>query len=255
MQYYYNQNGQQHGPFTLEELQQKPINKDTLVWKPGMAEWVNAGSMPDLMAMFPPPIPMALPVTSTVDKKLERSTEIWKWVAIGTFLIMIGVAWWKFSQSMGTQNSVIVSPSGPVVNQDSLDQLEREREAQRIEEERKRKEAEGMQKAIELINWRDLVTAKVIHIDYKNGFGGMNSITIEVKNNLSYEVEWMDVTAKYIKSNGGVHAYESIEVRSLKPGETRVIKGPGMNRGSDVKCSIDFIAVPEIGLNLIPADS
>lgn len=254
MQYYYNQNGQQHGPFTLEEFQRQPITKDTLVWKPGMAEWVSAGSMPDLMAMFPPPIPMALPATPAANRRLELSTKIWKWAAIGTFLIMVGVAYWKFGQSTDTQNSAsIVSPPGPVVNQDSLDQVEREREAQRIEEELKRKE--GMQKAVELLNWRDLVTAKIVNVNVKNGFGGINSVTIDITNNLSYDIEWMDVWIEYVKLNGDVYTTQSIDVRDLKAGEFRRLTGPGAERGRSARCRVQFIVVPALGLEIIPADT
>jgi len=64
-QYYAYQNGQQFGPFTLEivqtHIQQNSITSDTFIWKPGMANWEKAGSLPELTALFnaatPPPPP------------------------------------------------------------------------------------------------------------------------------------------------------------------------------------------------------
>jgi membrane protease subunit (stomatin/prohibitin family) len=66
-QYYAYQNGQQFGPFTIEilhsNIQQKIITTETFIWKPGMANWENAGSIPELTALFnsvnptPPPPP------------------------------------------------------------------------------------------------------------------------------------------------------------------------------------------------------
>lgn len=58
-------NGQQSGPFTIQQLQQLvqngQINADTLVWKQGMQNWVTAGSIAELTGIFntltPPPIP------------------------------------------------------------------------------------------------------------------------------------------------------------------------------------------------------
>ena len=56
--------GQQSGPFTMDLLKQKTmageITKETLVWKPGMAEWKAAGEVSETAALFqdvPPPLP------------------------------------------------------------------------------------------------------------------------------------------------------------------------------------------------------
>jgi len=56
--------GQQAGPFTMDILKQKTaageITKETLVWKTGMAQWLPAGQVQELSALFsdvPPPLP------------------------------------------------------------------------------------------------------------------------------------------------------------------------------------------------------
>jgi membrane protease subunit (stomatin/prohibitin family) len=56
--------GQQAGPFDVPLIQQQVVNRqvsrDTLVWKPGMAAWTKAGEVPELAAIFgavPPPLP------------------------------------------------------------------------------------------------------------------------------------------------------------------------------------------------------
>jgi membrane protease subunit (stomatin/prohibitin family) len=57
-------NGQQAGPFGEEQLKnmisQNQINRETLVWKQGMAGWVKAGEVGELITFFgsvPPPLP------------------------------------------------------------------------------------------------------------------------------------------------------------------------------------------------------
>jgi len=53
-------NGQQAGPFTLDQLRTQPMKRDTLAWKAGMAGWVAAGELPELSVLFqdaPPPLP------------------------------------------------------------------------------------------------------------------------------------------------------------------------------------------------------
>ncbi len=59
-------NGQQSGPFDLNILQghaaSGTLKRDSLVWKAGMAQWAQAGSVPELAALFanvPPPVPPA----------------------------------------------------------------------------------------------------------------------------------------------------------------------------------------------------
>jgi len=56
--------GQQQGPFDMGAVQQHiqsgQITRDTLVWKPGMANWAKASDVPDLSSLFgatPPPLP------------------------------------------------------------------------------------------------------------------------------------------------------------------------------------------------------
>jgi membrane protease subunit (stomatin/prohibitin family) len=62
--YYVAVNGQQTGPFTMPELQQKALQgqltSQSLLWTQGMSAWTAAGSVAGLSQMFavaPPPIP------------------------------------------------------------------------------------------------------------------------------------------------------------------------------------------------------
>lgn len=64
-QYYLYTAGQQLGPIMYSQLSQYVqsghLNRDTLVWKEGMPDWVAAGSLPALAHLFgvstPPPVP------------------------------------------------------------------------------------------------------------------------------------------------------------------------------------------------------
>lgn len=57
-------NNQQTGPFDMQTLSQQAgsgrLTRETLVWKQGMANWMAAGSVPELAGVFasvPPPLP------------------------------------------------------------------------------------------------------------------------------------------------------------------------------------------------------
>jgi hypothetical protein len=58
--YYYAENNQQFGPFTIEELNTLRLKQSTLVWCEGMEEWLTADSIDELKEILisePPPLP------------------------------------------------------------------------------------------------------------------------------------------------------------------------------------------------------
>ena len=70
IQYMLAVNGQQTGPFEMQQLQQMvqsgQLTKDTYVWKQGMVQWEAAGNVAELSMLFtttctPPPPPTGAP--------------------------------------------------------------------------------------------------------------------------------------------------------------------------------------------------
>lgn len=58
--YYYADNDQQFGPFTIAELKNKRLKKSTLVWAEGMQDWTSANDieeLKDFLISEPPPLP------------------------------------------------------------------------------------------------------------------------------------------------------------------------------------------------------
>lgn len=67
VQYMVAINGQQYGPYNMQQMQQMAqsgqINASVLVWAQGMSQWVAAGSLPELTSLFkttPPPMPPSM---------------------------------------------------------------------------------------------------------------------------------------------------------------------------------------------------
>ena len=57
--YFYTDGTNNFGPFTLEELREKSITRETQVWFQELGEWKPAGTVPELNDIFkfvPPPI-------------------------------------------------------------------------------------------------------------------------------------------------------------------------------------------------------
>ncbi len=75
MEYFIIENGQQAGPFSIEQLIQKRISAETLVWAQGMADWTPAWKIEELRTALDqiqnlPPIPP----TITPQMPVEEAT-------------------------------------------------------------------------------------------------------------------------------------------------------------------------------------
>ena len=77
--YYYTDGANSFGPFTLEELQEKNIGRETKIWFEGLADWQPAGTLPELYGRFksvPPPIPkMERKYSGTENLKNQNSSS------------------------------------------------------------------------------------------------------------------------------------------------------------------------------------
>ena len=61
MGYYILENGQQYGPFTIEQLKKRGITTNTQVWREGMAQWTYVKNIPELIDIAQPPLPGGTP--------------------------------------------------------------------------------------------------------------------------------------------------------------------------------------------------
>lgn len=50
--FYIDSEGKQKGTFTVDELRNEPIRKDTLVWTQGMSEWMRAADVVEVQPIF-----------------------------------------------------------------------------------------------------------------------------------------------------------------------------------------------------------
>jgi hypothetical protein len=57
--YFYSDGTNNFGPFSIEELKEKEINRETIIWFQELGKWEKAGAIPELTELFtlvPPPI-------------------------------------------------------------------------------------------------------------------------------------------------------------------------------------------------------
>ena len=81
MNYFIVDNGQQAGPYTIDELVKRGLNSDTLVWAEGMTDWTPAWQVEELKNYLygqqtpPPPPTNPAPQSAYVQPEYEPAPE------------------------------------------------------------------------------------------------------------------------------------------------------------------------------------
>jgi hypothetical protein len=83
--------GQRKGPFALEELPERGLEHDTLVWHTGLSEWLRADKIPalrEVLLTIPPPLPETPPPLSprrpsAVTPEVFHSLCVWWLLLLG----------------------------------------------------------------------------------------------------------------------------------------------------------------------------
>lgn len=96
--YYIYLDNEQKGPLSFEELKEKNISRETLIWFEGQADWKKAFEIEGLTELFksiPPPIntfTQTPPIPKTDDKKLLEEDETHRifGVKLKVLLIIVG---------------------------------------------------------------------------------------------------------------------------------------------------------------------
>lgn len=133
MRYYFISDGQNKiGPLSKQELYNKSITKETLVWYEGLSKWEKAGNVEDLSDLFsvqqtPPPLPghatviPPLPdsrqelITMAEPKRKKKSTKKIIFWSIGILIVLfiltiIGYNLYEQNQYRNTRSNEYMHP-------------------------------------------------------------------------------------------------------------------------------------------------
>lgn len=168
--YYLYINDEQQGPFNIEELKNKKINRNTKVWFEGLEDWKNAEDIEELksiVASIPPPIKI-ISTPPPFNKNTSKSSEN-KILGLSrkTFLIVLGLIvvvfvititaiqnYRKDKIEVENKETEIYNKQVEIQNEEIAKQKEIIAEQERLEQERllKEKQAKIDKRIEEIIN-------------------------------------------------------------------------------------------------------
>lgn len=207
--YYLHENGEQLGPFTLEDLQSKNLRPDTHVWTEGMSEWRKASEIEELTTLIksvPPPFQAnqtshKAPIPQVEKKKPD--SRFWSYVRLLIGIGIIAAIAWIY--------------------------------------------IDDQQKSDARVNINSLV--RVGNNAYKySELGGIYGLELVVYNNSSYLLDKITVKLNYIKANGEIWQTKYLDGYFIQPNSKETLKAPDSNRGTKVEYEIVSIESKEIGL-------
>ena len=93
--YYYLENSLKMGPFSFEELKEKEIEEETLIWYKGLEDWIPAKNVEELESILelkPPPIPIE--ENKKIINEIKKTTKLKKgsagWIIAGFVFSLLG---------------------------------------------------------------------------------------------------------------------------------------------------------------------
>ena len=215
-EYYYEEKGEQKGQVSLEGLKGRVVS-NTKIWREGLQDWVEAKNLPelkDLLISVPPLLNRNTPPL-LIPKKSFWKIHKWKIISICS-IIFISIIFWilKDMSNKATYESY------------------RYNEMHKVR-----------------ANWRDYILLSYAEPEIDYTFGGINDFPVYLYNSSIYQVEEVEVTVYYIKSNGEIFKTEKLNFYNLRGGEQLTLYAPSSNRGTKIDCTITYIRSRELELN------
>ncbi len=233
--YFLHDGSQQTGPFNLEELMSKNLNRNTPIWFEGLDEWTTIGKIDELKEIFtaePPPFaakmasppPVQKPKTQTVASNnlpKQSSSTGRKLLIYAGIVVLCLIGYFVYTQIQQQQYKN--------ERQNTID----------TEEDSKARISNHI---------NSYVTAERNNYQYRE-LGGIYNLEISVTNSTDYLIDNVKVRVIYIKANGDVWDSRIIDFSLLDPHSKNTIKVPDTNRGTSVQYEIVSIKSSALGLN------
>lgn len=262
--YFLHDGENQQGPFTVEQLMQQGIKKDTPVWYEGLPEWLPASNIDELSNLFvsiptPPPFKKDAASPPSINVSIDPTEQAVSnskskrvlYIGIASIVLLAGaiIAWLVY------QNNQHVESISEVQQQLSQQQLEQQNKEfqQQLAAERQQQQMQNQQAEKNRINeeltekymgyrnnWRTYISASSNTYTYSE-LGGISNLAVVVNNLTDRTVDEVQVRVDYIKANGGLYKSETVVVTNIGPGSSKSVYAPESDRGVSVRMEIESI--------------
>lgn len=174
--YFIHKDNQQQGPFSIEELKDQSLTRDTMVWYEGLDGWIKAEEVVELTGLFkmtPPPL-----IKEMAETKNDRNTTqvanpksgssktmiIFGLVAVAIICFVVYILQSKkqaeIERHLSRQREIFLEQSDKIEQQQKLEEARYEEAVRREEEEateNRKEQLESLQKQYEIAiaNLRD----------------------------------------------------------------------------------------------------
>ncbi len=249
MQYYIYINREPQGPYTIEQLKEVGISKESIVWHEGLDSPTKALKLKALEQLFtitpPPLIPQTTPLLKEISsdnenipvvnkseiaeensgskkgKTVSRGNIFKKVLAVMFVAVLL---FWGFAiyvdSSRYTGNRAFEGAVNTAIYNREIDK----------EKEKYRNNIGDYLNPHPNSYSKDLV------------FGGIWDLQIKMDNKTPYVLDQVAVEVSYYKTNGERHKVETIYFRNIAPGERQRLSAPNSSKGVRVKCSVKDVS-------------
>lgn len=234
-QYYIHTGKEQLGPFTQEQLQERGITRNTLIWYDGLDDWTEASKLFDFPALPPELKKTPPPLTKKDSDDSEQKIVISKrGVAIVIIAILAVLVYINRPLSWHSD----YQPSYYVPTQTDKENFKKTMN-EVVKDENKEHQRRNINKYIH-----------VYTNDFKKDilFGGIWDLIITVQNNSDYFIDMVGVNVHYYKGDGKTYKLEQMVFNNIEAGKSILLNAPRSDKGVSVKCFIKVIRSDELGV-------
>ena len=239
--YFLHDGSKQAGPFDIEELKAKNLNRDTPIWFEGLSEWTTIGNieeLKDIISATPPPF--AAKITPPKPEQSVYSSSSYeeaypakkKSLSIPLIIggvIIIGLVIWLVYQNV-QHTTVIHDIQDSITTQNTA-----EAERQRINQVNTAKNMNFRN------NWENYIKVQNSEPTVDYTFGGISAFTVDVSNQTPYMLDQVNIYIQYIRKSGEVYQTKTVTVLNVPAGLSASAEAPSSLNGVKVSCTVEKI--------------
>ena len=281
-EYYFSDGESQFGPFTLDELKNQKITKDTLIWYEGIDDWTKANEIEKLKTFFkatPPPLqktqipkvevsitpPPIRTSNDTIKKKpfVEQESKgivnsskqnldkLGKYILGGFVFVILCFTIYRFGYN--SKNDSVIETEQAInqaVEQTKIQtRAETEQSIANQQQQEANQEIASQNERQEVISSLNKVKEEISNVSW-GGLGGASDIQIKMNNPTKLGFKFIKVEISYVKDSGELYKTEEVIFYDVTPYSSQLENAPNSDRGTKLRTKIIEFESPDVPSDL-----